>query len=357
METKFTPIAPDAELPHRKIIRSWLIPISQQNTFRAFLLLFVDYTLLVALLAGTIFLSAWWLKLVCALVAGFVIGRLFIIGHDACHQSLTPHRKLNKWIGRIAFLPAVSPYSLWDVGHNVVHHGFTNLKGMDFVWCPKTKEEYDALSPMGRFMERVYRGPLGAGIYYIIEIWWNRMMFPGKGYMGTQRKVFFWDGLLVSIFGLAWLGGVVYAAHATGQSVLMLVAFAWLIPLLFWFYMIGFVVYIQHTHTRVVWHDNRAVWAKAQPFVSTTVHMMFRFKFGALMHHIMEHTAHHVDMSIPLYKLKKAQKTLEDMLPSRIVIQMFSWSWYFRTIKACKLYNYQERYWTDFDGNKSPDVV
>ena len=85
--------------------------------------------------------------------------------------------------------------------------------------------------------------------------------------------------------------------------------------------------------------------------------MMFRFKFGALMHHIMEHTAHHVDMSIPLYKLKKAQKTLEDMLPSRIVIQMFSWSWYFRTIKACKLYNYQERYWTDFDGNKSPDVV
>lgn len=109
METKFTPIAPDAELPHRKIIRSWLIPISQQNTFRAFLLLFVDYTLLLALLAGTIFLSAWWLKLICALVAGFVIGRLFIIGHDACHQSLTPHRKLNKWIGVSPFCPQYLP--------------------------------------------------------------------------------------------------------------------------------------------------------------------------------------------------------------------------------------------------------
>ena len=29
--------------------------------------------------------------------------RAFIIRHAACHQSLTPHRALNKWLGRIAF--------------------------------------------------------------------------------------------------------------------------------------------------------------------------------------------------------------------------------------------------------------
>ncbi|MGQ2980727.1 MAG: fatty acid desaturase, partial [Polaromonas sp.] len=69
-----------------------------------------------------------------------------------------------------------------------------------------------------------------------------------------------------------------------------------------------------------------------------------------VLHHIMEHTAHHVDMSIPLYKLKEAQKMLEDLLPGRIVIQRFSWRWYFDTARACKLYDFTRQCWTDFAG-------
>jgi omega-6 fatty acid desaturase (delta-12 desaturase) len=107
-------------------------------------LLVLDYVLLLAALAGTLLMVSWWAKLLCGLAAGFVIGRLFIIGHDACHQSLTPHRALNKWLGRIAFLPSLTPYSLWDVGHNVVHHGYTNLKGTDFVWAPLTRSRVPA---------------------------------------------------------------------------------------------------------------------------------------------------------------------------------------------------------------------
>ena len=64
------------------------------------------------------------------------IARLFVIGHDACHGSYTPSKVLNGWIGRIAFLPSLTPFSLWDVGHNLAHHGFTNLKGRDYVWTP-----------------------------------------------------------------------------------------------------------------------------------------------------------------------------------------------------------------------------
>jgi len=98
------PVAPDAPMPHRKVIRSWLIALSQRVTLYPILLLIFDYTLLFAALAGTVFYTHWAAKLGCGLAAGFMIGRIFIIGHDACHQSLTPHRTLNKWLGRIAFL-------------------------------------------------------------------------------------------------------------------------------------------------------------------------------------------------------------------------------------------------------------
>ena len=90
------PIALDQPLPHRKIIREWLIPLSHRTTLRAFVLLAIDYALFFALIAATIVFDAVWAKLLCGLAAGFVIGRLFIIGHDACHQSLTPHRELDK---------------------------------------------------------------------------------------------------------------------------------------------------------------------------------------------------------------------------------------------------------------------
>ncbi|RYF64419.1 MAG: fatty acid desaturase, partial [Comamonadaceae bacterium] len=141
-EPALVPLHPDEPLPHRKVIRSWLLPLAERTTVRALVLLALDYLLFGALLTGVVMLKSLWLKALCGLAAGFVTGRLFIIGHDACHQSLTPHRRLNKWLGRIAFLPSLTPYSLWDMGHNVVHHGFTNLKGVDFVWAPLTQTEY-----------------------------------------------------------------------------------------------------------------------------------------------------------------------------------------------------------------------
>jgi acyl-lipid omega-6 desaturase (Delta-12 desaturase) len=344
------PLAPHQPLPHRKIIRQWLLPLSDRRTGRALGLLALDLVLLSGALAGTVLLAALWAKLLCGVAAGFVIGRLFIIGHDACHQSLTPHRRLNRWVGRIAFLPSLTPYSLWDAGHNVVHHGYTNLKGVDFVWAPCTREEYAALGPVGRALDRVYRSGWAPGLYYLVEIWWKRMFFPRRRHMPTRRTVFLLDNLLVSGFALAWLGGLWAAAAATGQPVALLLLTGFVVPFLFWCAMIGFVVYVHHTHTEVCWHDDRSAWSRAQPFVSTTVHLTFPLAIGSLMHHIMEHTAHHVDMSIPLYRLKQAQARLEELLPGRIVVQRFSWRWYFDTARRCKLYDFERRCWTDYAG-------
>ncbi|NPC55932.1 fatty acid desaturase [Caenimonas soli] len=358
MTVDFTrPVPPDAPLPHRKVLRQWLLPLSAKATTLALVLLLVDWLLLAAAIAGTVLLQPAWAKLMCGLAAGFVIGRLFIIGHDACHQSLTPHRTLNKWIGRIAFLPSLTPYSLWDIGHNVVHHGYTNLKGFDFVWAPYTREEFAALSPGQRLLGRIYRSGWTPGLYYMVEIWWKRMFFPNRRHMPTSRPMFLLDNLLVSAFGLFWAAGLVATALATGQSVTVLLLTGWVAPFLFWCAMIGFVVYVHHTHTAVSWHEERGAWSRAQPFVSTTVHLTFPPAIGGLLHHIMEHTAHHVDMGIPLYRLRQAQATLEKMLPGRIVVQRFSWRWYFETARRCKLYDFTRRCWTDYAGRATSEPL
>lgn len=342
-------------IPHRKVIRGWLKPVSGRETLRPLGLALLDFTLWAAAVTATVWLQNPALKLAIGIVAGFLIGRLFILGHDACHQSLTPHRQLNRWLGRILFLPSLTPYSLWDMGHNVVHHGYTNLKGVDFVWAPLSPAEYRALPAWRRWLERIYRSGWGPGLYYLIEIWWLRMFFPSRRHVGARRRSFTLDCVLVSAAALCWIGALWLAALQTGQSVLLTLFAGFVLPFLVWNGMIGWVVYLHHTHPHVAWYDDKIAWARGQPFVTTTVHLEFprrRFgiDYGALLHHIMEHTAHHVDMTIPLYRLKPAQDILESRMPGRIVRQPFSWKHYFETAHRCKLYDCATQQWLDFSG-------
>lgn len=349
------PLPPDAPLPGRKTIRGWLMPLAMRSTPLALALFALDALLFLATMAGIVLVPHWLPKLGLGVAAGVLIARLFIIGHDACHQSLTARRALNKWLGRLAFLPSLTPYSLWEVGHNVVHHGYTNLKGFDFVWAPLSAQEYAALPRWRRALERVYRHGLGAGLYYLVEIWWLKLFFPSRRQMASRRPIFLLDCLLVAGFALLWLGALAMLALATGQSVAMLLLAGFALPFLVWNTTVGFVLYVHHTHAEVAWYRTKALWAAAQPFVSTTVHLRFRHGVGTLLHHIMEHTAHHVDMSVPLYRLKQAQALLERALPGRIIVQDFSWRWYFDTVRRCKLYDFEALCWTDFRGRRTSE--
>ena len=76
------------------------------------------------------------LRVLFASCNGLVSGLLFIIGHDACHQSFTPSSLLNRLLGRIAFLPSYHLFCCWELAHNRIHHSFTNCKEVDYVWTP-----------------------------------------------------------------------------------------------------------------------------------------------------------------------------------------------------------------------------
>src|SRR2546425_93611 len=61
-------------------------------------------------------------------LAGVMLAVLFVVGHDACHGSFTSRRWLNAAIGRVAFVPTMTPFSTWELSHNLTHHVYTNLK-------------------------------------------------------------------------------------------------------------------------------------------------------------------------------------------------------------------------------------
>jgi acyl-lipid omega-6 desaturase (Delta-12 desaturase) len=321
----------------------------QRSTLLAALLLALD---------ATLFAAGQWLVLAGrspgALLIGFAlttlaIVRLFIIGHDACHGSLTDHAALNKLLGRISFLPSLTPYSLWRVGHNVVHHGFNNLKGRDFVWEPLDPAEFAALSAPRRILERVYRSWFGPLPYYLLEIWWRRLYFPGGRNAPGRRAEFVGDSTLVSVFAIAWAGWLIIGS-AGAESALHTATALFLgmgLPFLVWNWVVGFVVYLHHTHPDVVWYADKTAWLKAQGILHGTVRYRVRPWWNLLLHNIMEHAAHHLDPRIPLYRLKAAQTALARLVPDIPVVEL-SLRTYWRSVRQCKLFDFERRQWVGF---------
>jgi len=131
------------------------------------------HALVLVALAST---DTWWLLIPLWGLSALTVSALFILGHDAAHQSLFRSKRLCAVVGRIAMLPSLHVHDAWVLGHNRLHHGHTVREGMDFVWHPVSPEQYAALPAWKRLRHRIEWSPLGAGLYYLRDVWWNKMM-------------------------------------------------------------------------------------------------------------------------------------------------------------------------------------
>jgi omega-6 fatty acid desaturase (delta-12 desaturase) len=300
--------------------------------------------------------DSWPARIGAALLNGLTIGIVFIVGHDACHGSLTPRSTLNRWLGRLAFLPSLHPYSAWEYSHNALHHGWTNLRGKDPVYCPRTLDEFRALPRWRQRLERVHRTWLGILPLYLSEIWWKLEMAPAPHHRThiDKRGTFAFDRALVLAFPLvqsAVMAVLLTARGIAGPDSAGVIALSVIVPFLVFNWLIGFATFQHHTHPRVVWYRDEAEWSFFRAQVQGTVHVQFPRWVELALHNIMEHTAHHVDTRVPLYNLTAAQATLESAFGEENVITVpFSLAGMSRTFRACQLYDFEAHRWLTFDG-------
>ncbi|MGH6943598.1 MAG: fatty acid desaturase, partial [Geminicoccaceae bacterium] len=331
-------------------IRAALRPFLDRSSARAAALFAVTVAIYLAATAGAVGFEAWPQKLACAVLAGTAIASLFVIGHDAAHGAFVEGRAPNAWLGRIAFLPSLHNYSLWQVAHNRLHHVDVNVKGMN-SWSPLSKPEFDALPAWRRALERFYRTPIGLGPYYLRERWWRDKFFPRRDHAVGVRPVFRADFALVALWLAGWVAALagVGAAWAPGGAVAA-VFWGFALPFSIWNYLMGCTVFVQHTSTRVPWFRTRHEWERVCRQETLTVHIEMPRWYGLISHHIMEHPAHHVLPKIPLYHIAAAQRRLNEILGDGAVRERFTPLYLFDTMRRCKLYDYRRHRWLDFDG-------
>ena len=308
---------------------------------------------------GAIADAPWWVTLPCAVLNGVAMGLLFTLGHDCSHGSYVQGKRFNQILARIAFIPIVHSASLWDATHNRNHHGKTNLKGVDPVWTPISKAEYDAKTPAGQLWYRIHRGPWGPLSYYFFENWLWRFVLPLTPDTREEWRRHVFDSVFIVGAFIATLSGIVWAGSvlAPDRPVWLTLVQGWLLPYIAWNYLMGLSIYLNHTHPNAPWFDDPKEWTAYNGNVRGTTHVDLPINLFPIWQISMHHTAHHSLQAIPIYKLDAAQRKIIERFDDDIVRYRLTPGEYLNIMRSCKLYDFKRHCWTDFDGHPTTTPV
>ncbi len=138
------------------------------------------YFIPLILIVTNVVQSSWANFLMWTLMGLGMSGIGLSVMHDANHGAYSKHKKINKLIGLIINL--VGGYQVnWKIQHNVLHHSFTNIEGLD---DDISKNGVLRLSPDQKkrpiYKYQVFYAPF---LYSILSLYW----FLGKDFEQTYK--------------------------------------------------------------------------------------------------------------------------------------------------------------------------
>jgi omega-6 fatty acid desaturase (delta-12 desaturase) len=247
----------------------------------------------------------YWLTLLLAVPAAFLLIRLFIFQHDCGHGAFFRSSRAADIVGSILGVLTLTPYHYWKKTHAMHHATSGNLEHRGFGDIDTlTVDEYLALSRWKRFKYRVYRHPavlFGAGavlhffvlhrIPTIVPRDWNR-----------ERRSILWTDVGLAVF-------IVLMGVLVGFRQFLLVH----IPLMALSASIGvWLFYVQHQFEPTYWeHDERWVYEDAALTGSSYYRLprLLQWATGNIgLHHV-----HHLNARIPNYRLQHVLDTIPEL--------------------------------------------
>lgn len=242
---------------------------------------------------------SYWLTIPIMVLAGGFLVRTFIIFHDCCHRSFFKNRKANTIVGNITGIMTLCSYDQWRYSHSMHHatNGNLDKRGTGDIWT-LTVNEYLALSPLRRWVYRMYRNPMimftiGPIYTFLLIYRFNRKGAPKKERMNTYMV----NVALVAIIGLlCWAIG--------WQAFLMIQG-----PI---FFMSGvggiWLFYVQHQFEESYFEEEEN-WN----YVKAAMHGSSFYKLPKVLHWITGnigfHHIHHLSSRVPNYFLESAHNT------------------------------------------------
>ena len=302
-----------------------------------------------------------WALIAFSAIRGLAIGPTFIVGHDACHEALTPSVRWNRVLGQIALLPSWHSFTAWRYRHNFIHHRHTQILELDDGYPPASPHQFAQKTFPQRLRYRLSRTIPFAGLLYFPE-WLESHFLPnaarrkeyklaGRYFSVDYALVVAWMACEVALFaGLFSQWGLVGESHF---HPLVMLSFGIVVTQFFWNWEMGAVTFLHHFHPNVVWHREAEAPPAAERQLTSTIHVKFPLGMNWGLFNILEHTAHHIAPQVPLYRLASAQAALREAYPRLVTQEKFSPATVWRVFAVCKLWDPAARCWKKYPQNRT----
>jgi len=327
------------------------MPFATPDDRTGLVLFCIEVATYLAGLALVLFGSNLPWKVLGSVLAGFKLAGLITLGHDAAHRMLVKHRRLNKWLAYGCFVPIFHNYHMWIWDHHEIHHQKTNGDHFD-SFVPYSKAEFDQLPLHKQLFERFIRAPniVGFGVHYLFQRMPRVRIMPNQATPVRYRAGAWRDFLILVAYQGTFLGLLYEAPRYAPVTASVALLLGFVVPMFLFATLVGGSLYLMHTNRRVPWFkaelDRRG--DAAVEYCST--HLTLPHALSKLVHHVFAHSVHHAHPGIPCYRTPEAQRRLDELLMESAVREPMSVGGAIETLRACKLYDFDNHQWLDFDG-------
>ncbi len=281
---------------------------AQENRAKSWWVVLSTLLYFVLAMTGTLLPWAWPAKLICSILCGLLMVRVFVIFHDHQHHAILDRSFAADFLMRLVGILALTPSSIWKSSHNYHHHHNSKLRSARIGSFPiMTTEHYKTASLRSRFVYRFMRHPLTMLFGYLTVFMAGMSLQP---FIEDPKKHF--DGLLALLLHAAIATTLVLFA---GWSALFL---SLVIPYMIACALGSYLFYIQHNFPDVTFLDHEG-WTHEGAALDSSSCLLLPRSLHWFTANIGYHHIHHLNAKIPFYRLPEAMRALPELQHPRTI--------------------------------------
>lgn len=101
-------------------------------------------------------------------------------------------------------------------------------------------------------------------------------------------------------------------------------------------------IFEHHTHPSVPWFDDERKWRAERTRSMFTVHTVLARPLDVPFHEVFHHTADHRDVTIPLYRLRRAQSAVKAVSGGGLIVEHWTPIRFVKHLRHCRLLQSRE---------------
>ena len=282
-------------------------PFAVEVRWKSWLLTLTALFLLMVVYFGTYLNFHPLLRVLCSVMTGLLLVRLFVIYHDHQHHAILYKSVGGNILFTLFGLFILTPTSIWKRSHDFHHNHNSKLFSANIGSYPiMTKREYLSASKKERFWYLFSRNPITISCGYVFMFMYGMCV---RSFIANPSKHY--DSIIALV--LHFISGFCIFWFLGWQTFL----FAWIIPFTITCSIGAYLFYAQHNFPGTTFKE-KTEWSYVNAAMESSSFLKMNLFWRWVSANIGYHHIHHLNPRIPFYRLPETMKKIPELQKTKI---------------------------------------